>query len=212
MSSSPDRRVTVEIKNGNLAMVLATDIQYIGYKGFLRQVYLYSVQIYGVCLQILQTSWKLTLKGLERSLVAACYRHVSDNDDNQTPHHKEHIKVGRPFKLLNLLGWWWYFGEFYTCKHVDCLDTSNEKSRYDYHFIKLTKILHSSSGVRKGEGIIIKFNQMFPYATNSYSCISMLVTLAVTVPITSPGIVLISFVRSHSSPQNSKMVSNRPPG
>ena len=48
MSSSPYRRVTVEIENGNLAlaMVLATDIQYIGYKG-LRQVYLYSVQIYG---------------------------------------------------------------------------------------------------------------------------------------------------------------------
>ena len=42
MSSSPYRRVTDEIKNGNLA----TDIQYIGYKG-LRQVYLYSEQIYG---------------------------------------------------------------------------------------------------------------------------------------------------------------------
>ena len=42
MSSSTYRRVTDEIKNGNLA----TDIQYIGYKG-LRQVYLYSVQIYG---------------------------------------------------------------------------------------------------------------------------------------------------------------------
>ena len=42
MSSSPYRRVTVEIENGNLA----TDIQYIGNKG-LRQVYLYSVQIYG---------------------------------------------------------------------------------------------------------------------------------------------------------------------
>ena len=38
--------VTVEIENGNLTMVLATDIQYIGYKG-LRQVCLYSVQIYG---------------------------------------------------------------------------------------------------------------------------------------------------------------------
>ena len=46
MSSSPYRRVTVEVENGNLAMVLATDIQYIGYKGLL-QVYLYSVQIYG---------------------------------------------------------------------------------------------------------------------------------------------------------------------
>ena len=42
MSSWPYRRVTVEIENGNLA----TDIQYIGNKG-LRQVYLYSVQIYG---------------------------------------------------------------------------------------------------------------------------------------------------------------------
>ena len=46
MPSSPYRRVTVEVENGNLAMVLATDIQYIGYKGLL-QVYLYSVQIYG---------------------------------------------------------------------------------------------------------------------------------------------------------------------
>ena len=28
---------------------------------------------------------------------------MSDNDDNQTPlTHKEYIKVGRPFKLLNL--------------------------------------------------------------------------------------------------------------
>ena len=47
MSSSPYRRVTVEIENGILAMVLAIDIQYIGYKG-LRKVYLYSEQIYGV--------------------------------------------------------------------------------------------------------------------------------------------------------------------
>ena len=46
MSSSPYQRVTVEIENGNLAMVLATDIQYIGYKE-LRQISLYSVQMYG---------------------------------------------------------------------------------------------------------------------------------------------------------------------
>ena len=46
MSSSTYRRVTVEIENCHLAMVLATNMQYIGYKG-LRQVYLYSVQIYG---------------------------------------------------------------------------------------------------------------------------------------------------------------------
>ena len=47
MSYSPYRRVTVEIENGNLfSYGLATDIQYIGYKG-VRQVYLYSVQIYG---------------------------------------------------------------------------------------------------------------------------------------------------------------------
>ena len=51
---------------------------------------------------------------------------------------------------------------------------------------------------------------LFTYLScNSSNC---LVTFAVTVPITSPGIVLISFVRSQSSPQNSKMVSNRPPG
>ena len=46
MWSSPYRRVTVENVNCHLAMVLATDKQYIGYKGFW-QVYLYSVQIYG---------------------------------------------------------------------------------------------------------------------------------------------------------------------
>ena len=46
MSSSLYRRVTDEIENGNLAMVLATNIQYIGFKG-LRQVYLYFVQMYG---------------------------------------------------------------------------------------------------------------------------------------------------------------------
>ena len=39
-----------------------------------------------------------------------------------------------------------------------------------------------------------------------------LITLAVTVPIKSPGSVLISFERWQSSPQNFKMVSNRPPG
>ena len=44
MSSSPYRRVAAQFKN--LAMVLATDIQYIGFKE-LWQVYLYSVQIYG---------------------------------------------------------------------------------------------------------------------------------------------------------------------
>ena len=38
MSSSPYRRVTVKIENVNLAMVLATE---------LRQVSLYSVQMYG---------------------------------------------------------------------------------------------------------------------------------------------------------------------
>ena len=46
MSSSPYRRVTFEIENGNLAMVLANDLQYIGNKG-LQQVYFYFVQIYG---------------------------------------------------------------------------------------------------------------------------------------------------------------------
>ena len=46
MWSSPYWRVTVEIINCHLAMVLATDKQYIGYKG-LGQVYLYSIQIYG---------------------------------------------------------------------------------------------------------------------------------------------------------------------
>ena len=92
MSSSPYRRVTVEIENG-------TDIQYIGYKG-LRQVYLYFVQIYGgVYKYCRHTSTKFNFKGLERRLVAACY----DNHDNQTPlTHKEHIEVVRPFKLLNL--------------------------------------------------------------------------------------------------------------
>ena len=52
MSSSPYRRVTFEIENGNLAMVLANDLQYIGNKG-LGQVYLYKFM--EVCLQILQT-------------------------------------------------------------------------------------------------------------------------------------------------------------
>ena len=55
MSSSPYRRVTAEIENGNLAMVLATDMQYIGYKG-LWQVYLYSVQIYGGLMKNIATT------------------------------------------------------------------------------------------------------------------------------------------------------------
>ena len=54
MSSSPYRRVTVEIENGNLAMVLATNIQYIGYKG-LRKYICTLYKFMGVCLQILQT-------------------------------------------------------------------------------------------------------------------------------------------------------------
>ena len=74
-------------------------IQYIGYKDLL-QVSLHSEKnawgfVYKYCRQ---TSCKLNFKGLERRLVAACYRYVRDNDDNQTPlTHKEHIKVGRPF-------------------------------------------------------------------------------------------------------------------
>ena len=67
-------------------MVLATDIQYIGYKS-LRQVYLYSVHIYGGLFtniaDWLVESW--ISKGLERILAAACYRYVRDNDDNLTP-------------------------------------------------------------------------------------------------------------------------------
>ena len=70
MSSSPYRRVTVEIIN---------------------------------C-----TSWKLNFKGLERRLVAACYRYGSDNDDNQTPlTHKEHIKVGKTIKSLEMMAILW---------------------------------------------------------------------------------------------------------
>ena len=42
MSSSPYRRVSAQFEKGNLA----TDKQYIGFKG-LRQLSLYSVQIYG---------------------------------------------------------------------------------------------------------------------------------------------------------------------
>ena len=42
MSSSPYRRISAQFENGNLA----TDIQYIGFKG-LRQVSSYSVHIYG---------------------------------------------------------------------------------------------------------------------------------------------------------------------
>ena len=45
MSSSPYQRVSAQFENSNLAMVLATDIQYIGVKE-LRQVSLYSVQIF----------------------------------------------------------------------------------------------------------------------------------------------------------------------
>ena len=63
MSSSPYRRDTVEIENGNLAMVLATNIRvHIGYKGLL-QVYLYSVQIYGgLFTNIADIDYKLKVK------------------------------------------------------------------------------------------------------------------------------------------------------
>ena len=85
MSSSPYQRVTVEIENGNLAMVLDTDIQNIEYKG-LQQVYLYSVQIMGLCLQILQT---YQLKGefqRNRTKISCCLLAIcDDNYDNQTP-------------------------------------------------------------------------------------------------------------------------------
>ena len=54
------------------------------------------------------TSWKLNFKGLERRLVAACYRYGSDNDDNQTPlTHKEHIKVGKTIKSLEMMAILW---------------------------------------------------------------------------------------------------------
>ena len=63
------------------------------------------------------------------------------------------------------MGGWRYYGQFYICQNVDCLDASSENYGIDYNFIKLTKFLHSFSGVREeGGGIIIKFNQMFSYA------------------------------------------------
>ena len=67
MSSSSYRRVTDEIENGNLAMVLATDIQYIRFKScgkYLCTLY----KCMGVCLQILQTEY-LKVK-FQRRLVA----------------------------------------------------------------------------------------------------------------------------------------------
>ena len=69
----------------------------------LLQVFLYSVQMYGGLLtniaDKLIENW--IFKRLEGKLVADCFRH--ENDDNRTPPtHKEDIKVGRPFKLLNL--------------------------------------------------------------------------------------------------------------
>ena len=165
----------------------------------MRKVSLYSVyKCMGVCLQILQTyQLKVEFLRIRTKIYSCCLLTIygSDNDDNQTAlSHKEHIKVGRAFKLLNLLGWWRYFGEIYM---YQLLTSGQWKSRYDYHFIKLTKFLHSFSGVRKGGVVIIKFNHMFPYATYHfqglykissklllfifyyfyYSCISMLKTL-----------------------------------
>ena len=74
MSSSPYRRVTVDIENGNGGLL--TNIA-----------------------DKLIENW--IFKRLEGKLVPDCFRH--ENDDNRTPPtHKEDIKVGRPFKLLNL--------------------------------------------------------------------------------------------------------------
>ena len=88
----------------------------------------------------------MNFQGLERRLVAACVRHVSDNADDRTPlTHKEHIKVGRLFKLLNPLGRWRYFGQLYICESVDCVDVSSENHGMITIFIKLTKFLHSFS-------------------------------------------------------------------
>ena len=56
--------------------VIATDIQVCG-------KYIYTLyKFMGVCLQILQ----LNFRGLERRLVAACYRYVSDNDKLDSPY------------------------------------------------------------------------------------------------------------------------------
>ena len=53
----------------------------------------------GVCLHILQTgyySWKFNFKGIEQWLFATCYLYLSE----QRTKNKEHIKVGRSFKLI----------------------------------------------------------------------------------------------------------------
>ena len=94
MSSSPYRRVTVKIENVNLAMVLATDIQYIRFKScgkYLCTLY----KCMGVCLQILQT------KGLERRLVAACFRHARIMMTIGLPPHTQNTLKNLFFKLLN---------------------------------------------------------------------------------------------------------------
>ena len=61
------------------------------------------------------------------------------------------------------MGGWRYFGQFYICQNVDCLDASSENYGIDYNFIKLTKFLHSFSGGRKGEegGLLLKLIRCF---------------------------------------------------
>ena len=93
MSSSPYRRVTVKIENVNLAMVLATDIQYIRFKScgkYLCTLY----KCMGVCLQILQTNLlKVEFQRIRTKISCCLLPTCEDNDDNWTPTtHTEHIK------------------------------------------------------------------------------------------------------------------------
>ena len=95
MSSSPYRSVSAEIENGNLAMVLATSIQYIGYKG-LRQVYLYRVQSIGVfCFVYTGPVVRRT-----RSMTKYCSVQNCDSNDFTSPTFTLY-KVRKDWKNLN---------------------------------------------------------------------------------------------------------------
>jgi len=66
------------------------------------------------------------------------------------------------------------------CQHVDCLYTSSEN--HGMILSKLTKFLHSFSGVMKGGGII-KFNEMFPYVTYHFPFVLKPIFLEILISI-----------------------------
>ena len=119
---------------------------------YLRQVYFYSVQIYGglfTNIADILVEWWISKDRIRTKINSwiACYRHVSDKMMTiRLPLHTKNTLKLELLKLLNLLGWRRYFGEFYMC----------QQSTRGLFMIQAVKISVWFLRSQEGWGIIIK--------------------------------------------------------